>query len=662
MVKLSVGHLFASGVGAFLAAVLVGLRQKREGGGGWIRLLAVAAVTTALGVLPLVAGHLLNRLATQPGHVTQVALGATAISVLAGLVSMLPPVRFRGRREPLPLITDESFLSRVAELARSLGVSPIPRVRLLGSISSSLTALAWVGGLPAPSLVVSDGILHRVTPDERDAILAHELAHLSTRSLWLFASVMPITGVSAVLVSLWVGAPVAIAFAAALFVGVRRLVSRRVEFACDAGAGRAVGFARTASALNKIHVVHPFLREGLLTFLVHATATHPSRAERLTELRRVAPPAERAVMRDESAAARRDRWAARVAFVLWLASLATGVVLGTLPVKAGKPLVGVVLLTTAFMPFTLILIAAGRQQRIAQRRVRGAGVSRRMFYVGLLLLSVSVIGIVLTIALSSSFARSVTAARFMVLLVLLPMVGVAAGICLLLIGMFRVSRIKRVRADVEIAIRVRDFARAQIIIQSAPRYATQDPIIRHNVALATAIAGDREAAMRALDQLARDMPRLAITFITLAVLCHDGDPSRSLECAEQVARLLPNDPSPHFNIARALRRLGRLLEAEAAAYRAITLAPHEGTVYAVAACIALERNDVDRAQLLAEQAIARAPGDAFVLLSLAELAVRTGTSEHAQAAIAAARAAIQTNPFAFLDSELEALAVRAKPN
>jgi Zn-dependent protease with chaperone function len=659
MVTLSVGHVVGLGVGVFPAAVLLGLRQKREGGGGWIRLLAVAALTTVVGVLPLVGALLIYRLAREsaPGRVTQVALVVTGTSLIVGLASLLPPARFRGRREPLPLIADNTLLSRVAELARSMGVSPVPRVRLLGSTSGSLTTLAWVGGLPAPSLVVTDGLLHRVTPDERDSIVAHELAHLSTHSLWLYASVMPITGVTAVVMSLWVGAPVALTFAAALYMGIYRLVSRRVEFACDAGAGRAVGFARSASALHKIHVVHPFLREGILTFLVHATATHPSRAERLTRLRRAASPTEREAMSDESTMARRDCWAARIAFFVWLASLATGVGLVTLPIRAGSTLAVLVLLTTALTPFILIVIALRRQQRIEQRRIRGAGLSRRMFYAGLLTLTLSVIGIAMTVALgSTSSVPSLAMGIVLLLLLLLSLVGLVAGACLLLVGMFRMSRVKRVRADVEIAIRVRDFARTQTILQSAPRYAARDPVVRHNVALANALAGDRQAALRALDQLARDLPRLPITFLTLAFLHYDRDPGRSLQCAEHVARLLPNDPLPHFKIARALRRLGRVAEAEAAANRAITLAPQEGALYAVAAGIALDQNDVERAKLLADQASARAPGDAYVLLALAELAVCAGTPEDAKTAIAAARAAIQTNPFVFLDSQLESLA------
>ena len=63
---------------------------------------------------------------------------------------------------------------------------PVPLVRLRPSITGSQQALAFAGCLPAPQLVVSDGILQRLSPAERDAIVAHELGHVANGSLWLF--------------------------------------------------------------------------------------------------------------------------------------------------------------------------------------------------------------------------------------------------------------------------------------------------------------------------------------------------------------------------------------------------------------------------------------------------------------------------------------------
>jgi Zn-dependent protease with chaperone function/Flp pilus assembly protein TadD len=632
----------------------LGLRQKREGGGSWVRLIIVAAVISTGGVLPLILAVWLNAFLPGQFDLFKVALISTAMSVTIGCLNMMPPVRFQGRREPLPLVTDEPLISRVGELARFLGVSPAPRVRMLGSTGSSLVTLAWAGGLPAPSLVVSDGVLHRVTADERDAIIAHELAHLSTHSLWFYWAVLPIASSVSVLAAVWVSMGVAISFGYALFSGVWRIVSRRTELMCDAAAGRAVGFARTASAFDKIHVVHPFLREGLLTFLVHATATHPSRAERWMSLRDAAPPDEQATMRDESAAARRDRRAARIACGLWIAALLVGLGLGLLRNEAARVSGTVLLFIAASMPAILIGIAAGRQQRVELRRLRGARGSRRMALVGLALLVLSVLGVVVTTILSSH----VVLAGYGQLMVLMPTAGAIIGIGLLLLAMVRAIRVQRVRADIEIAIRVHDFARARKIVESSPRYAARDPIVRHNAALAIALEGDRQSAIQSLQHLAEDYAKLPITYLTLAVLCLEADPARSLEHAKHVAPLLPNDPAPLVLVARALRRLGRLIEAEAAVHGAMAIAPADGSVLAAAAGIALDRNEVERARLFLEQASVQAPGDAFVLLTAAELALGIGTPDQAQAAIDAARAAVQAAPLAFLEADLQRLEQR----
>ena len=43
---------------------------------------------------------------------------------------------------------------------------------------------AMVAGLAAPTMLLFDGILYRLSEEERDAIIAHELAHLANHSFW----------------------------------------------------------------------------------------------------------------------------------------------------------------------------------------------------------------------------------------------------------------------------------------------------------------------------------------------------------------------------------------------------------------------------------------------------------------------------------------------
>ena len=70
---------------------------------------------------------------------------------------------------------------------------PVPVVRLWPSNTGSQQAQAFAGCLPAPQLVVTDGILHRLSAVECDAVVAHELGHVANGSLWLLTAVIPVT-------------------------------------------------------------------------------------------------------------------------------------------------------------------------------------------------------------------------------------------------------------------------------------------------------------------------------------------------------------------------------------------------------------------------------------------------------------------------------------
>ena len=133
----------------------------------------------------------------RPDHT--VAWIATAVSVVFVTLSLTPPVRLRDTKRQLDLVEDETFLNRVEDLAAKLRIR-VPRVRLLLSTSEVMEAQAWAGGLPAPSLVVTDGVLHRLAPGERDGIVAHEMAHIANGSLWVYTLIGPIACAAVILV------------------------------------------------------------------------------------------------------------------------------------------------------------------------------------------------------------------------------------------------------------------------------------------------------------------------------------------------------------------------------------------------------------------------------------------------------------------------------
>ena len=106
-------------------------------------------------------------------------------------------------------------------------------------------------------MLLYDGILYRLTEEERDAIIAHELAHLANHSLWYWL----LAGASACSLSACVAAsafyPTIVALALGLALDNRRSLadswSRQLELECDRRAARAVGHRQIASALEKLY-------------------------------------------------------------------------------------------------------------------------------------------------------------------------------------------------------------------------------------------------------------------------------------------------------------------------------------------------------------------------------------------------------------------------
>jgi tetratricopeptide (TPR) repeat protein len=638
--------------------VAIGWAPMVEGSGSRRRLVQVACGLGILQVLPLAIWGML--VACQgAGHVQGIlAAGMTVFSLICTIPFMQPPIRLRGTAEKLPRVEDQAFLNRVAELAQKMSV-PIPLVRLWPSISGSQQALAYAGTLPAPQLVVTDGILRRLSPVERDAVVAHELGHIANGSLWFLAAVIPISCTVATAATAFLPLTVAIPFGLALAVGLRRVVSRPLELDCDLRAARTIGFRETAGALTKIHAVHSFGDAGLLPLLVYATATHPSRAIRLSALESAAPAENSLVLSLCARTVRRHRLASVTALSLWLLILT-----GTLAASAAAPpaaYLAVPLWIAGLAPLTIQALARWKQVSRMQQRM---GFNRaRMVFIALS----AVAGLAL-LAFPGAFTALGALAGWpeespFVLLspLILAILGLAGG------GwMKRNQETRKLRAAVAVAFQVHDFDRVLKLAASAPTEFARDHVLRYNVALARAIIEDRETAITELERLFRDHPRFFLSGLTLSLLLLDADrPGRALEIARRVVERLPRDAGGHLLEARALRRLERLDEAQDACERALELEPGDGMCHAVAAAVALECGEFSRAQELIDTALELSPGEAYALLVRAEIVLQTQPFEDPRPAIDEALAAIRGNPLVFLTADaarLERLRAAAYPD
>lgn len=613
---------------AFLIAFAAGRRQVREGGGRRGRHVLVAAAAAGMAVLPVLAAAAAAA-AGLPVLPLPALVGIGALALLQAGRFLAPPVRLRGSHAPLTAVDDPAFLEQIATLSSGLGISP-PRVRLLRSVGSSLDAQAFAGGLVAPSLVVTDGVVHRLEPGERDAIVAHELAHVATGSLWALFAGGGLAWTAGALLGGFLAPLAGFAFAAAFHVLGLRLLQRRVELACDRAAAGVAGFPATIAALDKIHRVHDVPNEGTLPLLLYATASHPHPAVRAACLRAAAGIAKPA---GAAAGAARHRRASSLLLGAWGVVLGGAWVIGRDPAHE-LPVALVLVLATAHSSLLLVALAV-RHARRRRRRIGLRPPGRRATCIGL--------AVVLTSVLANELGAS------------LAVPGVLAGVLLLVVTGVRAWPLQRLRQRVAARLREHDFAGARAVAATRPDLLVRDPALRHDVCLLLALTGERGRAVQELRALAEQEPRLLVAPLARAILLLPDDPRGALAAARAVGERLPDDPLPALLEARALVKTGDLDGAEEAVLRAHRLDPRDAAAHAVRVEIALARGDVARAASECRAAHQKGPGDALVRLARARLAVAAESREQALRLVEDAVLAAEAAPFAFLTEEARAL-------
>ncbi len=620
---------------AVISSFRIGWRQKIEGGGSLARWFCVCSVITLGSLSPLVVGALLATMGRNDTTNIPVVLGFAVLGVAYGAMTLGPPLRVPGTKDPQPLVDDKQFLARLSEISARLGVHPTPRARLLRTAGGQLQTMAWAGGIVAPSIYVTDGVMHRLRPDEREAIVAHELAHIANRSLWWYASVVPFTLAVATVLVAYYGALFAVLFGLAFWVGAKRVFSRRLEFDCDRRAAEALGYRATSSALAKVHAVGPVRNAGIRSLLVYATATHPSLDMRLAALGRAAPADDRPDYDDSSRQSRSYERAARAALIAWVGILALSLVLGRFPAARWFGLALLWLVTVT--PLLLLLAGVKPQYRRDQRRA-GQNLTARQFVLAMLVCVVALAGVLW-------FKTSESTIEFMAPL------SLAMCVLALLVGR-SFSRNLEVRNKIVAAAAARDFQRVVELARSHPRQVARRADLRCAVAMSAGLAGDRPGAIAELERVAAERPKFAAGQQTLFEFLLDaGDTARATQVAEQAVRRFPSDPVFQVQLARALRCQGRLDDAQAAIDRAIALEPDEAGAFAAAAAIALDRGEPELAREHIQRALALSPGDPYVLIRQADLVLLTGDDAAAYAAVHEAVAAIRANPFFVMASE-----------
>jgi hypothetical protein len=88
--------------------------------------------------------------------------------------------------EPAP----DELQDRVQLLAECLGLTSVPMVWM---VPGPVSPMIWPIGI-RPRLLIPRGLLDRLTPEQRDTLLTHELAHLRRRDHWVRGLELIVTG------------------------------------------------------------------------------------------------------------------------------------------------------------------------------------------------------------------------------------------------------------------------------------------------------------------------------------------------------------------------------------------------------------------------------------------------------------------------------------
>ena len=627
----------------FFLNILAGWRQSREGQGTLLRLLGVAAYVAGLQILPLVALAGLLRTGLLGTETSQQTGTATVCFLYAGfwvMMSMRPTLRPMAGKEPLPFVEEPGFAERLQEIADTLGIKP-PVARQLNSGGGSMPISAFAGGLPAPSIVVSDGVLLRLAPLERDAIVAHELGHIANRSLWAYPAVPALAGLVAVLVSVRLPFLSSVLFGMAVQVGLFRIVSRYFEYSSDRHAAKAIGVAETIAALEKTHVASPVGTKGWWPFFAYSTATHPSMEERLSALKQLAPPGEEIPATWSESAAGRRGLGARVAGAIWLAVL---IGLVAMPQTDIAELAAIpILLGVAFGPFLLI-------QRAIRKDVKSE-LKRRQNSASRISSGWLIAAVISLVFLSTLFAED-SLGDLKQLIVTVTVFGLTIFFGAVLLGAFMNRRNPHIRMIQ--AMQQRKWDEAVELGESALKKWNKDPAPRNDLALAKWMAGLREEAVSDLAKLRVDFPKFKQLWITSALVRMDeGDLRRAAELALEATEDLKNDAAPHVIAARCYRLQGDLEQLKEQTETINNIDPECSSATALAMLVNMLEERPDEAWKKLEETETQSPGDPFVFLLRAEMEHRFGDQDKAKQSLNEAKRLLDASPLAFLNPEYQ---------
>jgi len=643
--------------GCFGLCLRWGLRQKNEANGTWRQLVGVSAYVTAVWTIPVGAAATMTRfdIGHPPETVWWIFIGIFAFFFIRG--TMKPPNLTYVGKEALPECNSPEILARIDQLSKRIGVAT-PTVRTQRAMNHARdSAAAFVGGLAPHSIVLYDTVLAQLREDEQDAIIGHELGHVANRSIWVYTAVYPLTMTAMICLSFLGGGFFGVMAGSAVRAGLFRLMSRRFEYDCDRRAALATSPDAVARGLRRIYAGHVLGKSGLMSDIVHSTATHPSLDERIHAMNSLTSSGKAG--NDQTVTVPYDN--NRVALcrklvvifaILWLCLTTYGIAATLVNGDSLWPMLA--LFGAVFGPTFFIMLASRRAMKIAKARMQG-----RLRWGNLTLRrklgTISLIGSCIFIIFAVSFGNDSANSDWMEDNVAFNAAdsAVAAAVVLMfgtaIFGFVdkpidnRAAKKNKLRQQITAAIQRNDFDEVIEICKENYDVVKHDKQLKYSGATALLATRQLEKFIPYCEQLREQFPHFPPPAISLATTYLDqGEPEKALDRIRDIEKDLHKaDPLPAVMSSRALFVLGKLDEARLQSHRGLELAPDDVSAMAQAACVAMAMGDLNEADRLIEQGNDLLPAEPLLIVARGERAILNGDMVTLQAERDSLRAALE---------------------
>jgi tetratricopeptide (TPR) repeat protein len=485
--------------------------------------------------------------------------------------------------------------------------------------------------------VLYDTILSQLRDDEQDVIIGHELGHVANRSIWVYSAVYPMTMTAMIVLSFHGGGFFGVLAGAALRAGAFRLMSRRFEYDCDRRAALATSPDAIARGLRRIYAGHVLGKPGLLTDIVHSTATHPSLNERIQALDELASSG--VAGDNQSVTVSYD--VTRAAFCRKLVAVSAVLLFCLTAYGITAPLIGrnlfwpmLALCAAVFGPTFFMTLAIWRPIRIEavrnKAKVKWTNLTFRQKNGVISCAGVYVAALCLFVFVHESFVpKSPEYAIIGAVALLAMLLALLGGIIFGFAGSSpnRDSRKKlKIRRRITGAVQRNDFDQVIEICKENYDVVKHDKQLKYSGAAALLATRQLEKFVPYCEQIREEFPHFPPPAIALATVYLDQDESeKAPEALRGIEKDLHKlDPLPATMSSRALLALGQLDEARTQCNRGSELAPDDVSTMAQAARVEMTAGDLEEADRLIEQGNDLLPAEPLLIVARGERAILNG--------------------------------------